>query len=156
MNFDDEIDIYSKGEYPANVLSNFYPNSFVFDDVLCHSMEGFLQSLKYKNPKKQKKICEKIGKEAKKYSKRAWLWKFTGHLYWKKKKYHRLSDDFKRLIYQAYQAMYKQNPIFQEALEVAKGYRLKHSIGHHNPRKTILTEEEFISILNHLRNQDQI
>ena len=47
------IDIHSKGDYPANVLSNFYPNEFELDGVRCASMEGFLQSLKFKNPKKQ-------------------------------------------------------------------------------------------------------
>lgn len=26
-----DLDIYSKGEYPADVLSNFYPNAFSFD-----------------------------------------------------------------------------------------------------------------------------
>ena len=43
------IDIWSGGTYPANVLSNFYPNAFVFDGVECSSMEGLLQSLKTKN-----------------------------------------------------------------------------------------------------------
>ena len=52
------IDIYSKGEYPTNVLSNFCPrDNFVFEDVKIASAESFLQSLKFKNPKKQIKIC---------------------------------------------------------------------------------------------------
>lgn len=40
------IDIWSKSQYPANVLSNLYDNSFCYDSVECGSMEGFLQSLK--------------------------------------------------------------------------------------------------------------
>jgi hypothetical protein len=36
------IDIISDGAYPANVLSNFYPNAFVLDGVRIASMEGFL------------------------------------------------------------------------------------------------------------------
>lgn len=40
------IDIHSKGKWPSNVLSNFYPHRFKFDGVWCRSMEGFLQSLK--------------------------------------------------------------------------------------------------------------
>lgn len=60
------IDIYSKGEYPSNVLSNFYKNSFIIDCITCASMEGFLQSLKVKSPDRQKQICLLSGIEAKK------------------------------------------------------------------------------------------
>ena len=35
------IDVYSKGEYPADALSNFYPHAFVIDGIQCASMEGF-------------------------------------------------------------------------------------------------------------------
>lgn len=43
------IDIWSKNPYPSNILSNLHDNSFGFDGVKCCSMEGFLQSLKYKD-----------------------------------------------------------------------------------------------------------
>ena len=46
------VDIWSKSPYPANVLSNLHDNEFYFDGVKCGSMEGFLQSLKQKNVKK--------------------------------------------------------------------------------------------------------
>lgn len=59
------IDVFSSGAYPANVLSNFYPNAFVFDGVPCASMEGLLQSLKTKDPTLQRKVCGSVGKEAK-------------------------------------------------------------------------------------------
>ena len=85
--FMETIDIYSKGEYPSNVLSNFYPNEFTFDGVICGgSMEGFLQSLKYKSIKKQQKICLLSGKEAKKKGKYKFLWKLTGIFISKAKK----------------------------------------------------------------------
>lgn len=51
------IDIYSKSEYPAKVLSNFYSNAFEIDGVKCRSMESFLQSLKYKNTRRQIEVC---------------------------------------------------------------------------------------------------
>ena len=38
------IDIWSKSEYPAGVLSNLCSNGFRFDGMICGSMEGFLQS----------------------------------------------------------------------------------------------------------------
>jgi predicted NAD-dependent protein-ADP-ribosyltransferase YbiA (DUF1768 family) len=59
------IDIYSKGEYPANVLSNFYPNGFEIDGIRCRSMEGFLQSLKYSSLRRQIEVCALPGKLAK-------------------------------------------------------------------------------------------
>lgn len=42
------IDIYSNGAYLANELSNFAYHPFVLDGVHTNSMEGFLQSLKYR------------------------------------------------------------------------------------------------------------
>ena len=50
------MDIHSKGKYPANALSNFAPHLFILDGVECCSMEGFLQSLKFKNPEVQKPV----------------------------------------------------------------------------------------------------
>lgn len=44
------INIYSKGKYPANMLSNFAPHEFDFDGykrIPC--MESFLQSLKFQD-----------------------------------------------------------------------------------------------------------
>ncbi|MCH5350984.1 MAG: hypothetical protein J1F39_03340 [Clostridiales bacterium] len=145
----DEIDIYSKGEYPANVLSNFYPNDFTFDGVEISSMEGFLQSLKFKNTKKQTEVCALTGKEAKAAGSKKILWKITGNLYWKGKKYKRNSREFDELRFNAYKAM-TTNDTFRAALISAKGKTLKHSIGKHVKRKTILTEEEFIGYLNEL------
>ena len=59
------VDIWSKSAYPADVLSNLSNNSFCFDGIACGSMEGFLQSLKYKDTDKQQQICGLPGKEAK-------------------------------------------------------------------------------------------
>lgn len=141
------IDIYSKGEFPANVLSNFYPNSFVFDGVECASMEGFLQSLKYRNIEKQKSVCGMVGKEAKAAGSKKRLWKLTGNLYWKGKRYKRNSEAFDELRYNAYKALLC-NETFRAALDSVNGRELKHSIGKNKKRTTILTEEEFIGFLN--------
>ncbi len=145
------IDIYSKGEYPANVLSNFYPNEFTFDGVKCGSMEGFLQSLKYKSVKKQQKICLLSGKEAKKKGKYKFLWKLTGNIHWQGKKIKRTSSEYKNLIKNAYEAL-SQNQEFLNAIKATDNKTLIHSIGSHDERKTILTEKEFIDCLNYIRN----
>lgn len=144
------IDIYSKGEYPADILSNFSPNHFDFDGVACASMEGFLQSLKFRNTKKQIFVCGLSGKEAKKKGARKFLWKLTGNLYWLGKRYKRDSKAFNDLCLSAYRALMK-NKTFYDALKSTQGKQLKHSIGKHDKRKTILTEEEFIDYLERLR-----
>lgn len=59
------MDIGSGNGYPESALSNFAPHKFTIDDVECNSMEGFLQSLKFKNPDMQKEVCKLVGKAAK-------------------------------------------------------------------------------------------
>lgn len=145
------MEIYSKGEYPANILSNFAPNSFIFDGIECASMEGFLQSLKFRNQYKQIKVCSLIGKEAKKIGSKKFFWKITGIVWWKGKKIKRSSPEFENLLADAYKSLYL-NPQFRAALESTQGEVLSHSMGKHNKRKTILTEEEFITLLDMLRN----
>ena len=59
------MDIGSQNGWPASALSNFAPHPFIIDGVECASMEGFLQSLKFKNPEMQKEVCKLVGKAAK-------------------------------------------------------------------------------------------
>lgn len=47
------MDIGSGNGYPESALSNFAPHQFEIDGITCHSMEGFLQSLKFQNPDMQ-------------------------------------------------------------------------------------------------------
>ncbi len=144
------IDIYSKAPYPACALSNFAAHPFVFESVECGGMEGFLQSLKYKNIKKQRKVCLLSGKEAKAAGAKKRWWKLSGNLWWQGKRYKRRSAEFFELRVKAYRALLK-NQNFAAALRAAGDSELAHSIGGHNMRTTILTEEEFISILNIIR-----
>ena len=62
---DNTLDIRSNALWPANVLSNLWEKPFVFEDVECGSMEGFLQSLKYPESEKQKTVCILYGNRAK-------------------------------------------------------------------------------------------
>lgn len=59
------MDIKSGNGYPASALSNFAPHPFEFDGVQIASMEGFLQSLKFKNRDMQEHICSLVGFAAK-------------------------------------------------------------------------------------------
>ena len=82
----DVINIYSKGEYPSDILSNFAPNGFTLDGIRCESMEGFLQSLKFRNKARQVFICSLTGKVAKKCGTKKRAWKITGNAYWQGKR----------------------------------------------------------------------
>ena len=149
----EKLDIYSKGEYPANALSNFYAHAFSIDGVDCASMEGFLQSLKYKDPQKQREICACSGKEAKAWGEGRRWWRITGRVWWQGKRYRRCSKAFSDLILRAYEALFAQNAEFRAALAASRGKELCHSIGGRRKRRTILTEKEFIWCLDTLRGE---
>ncbi len=144
------IDIWSKSPYPANVLSNLHNNTFVIDNVSCTSMEGFLQSLKYKDVDMQKAICQLAGKAAK--EKTNIDWQANQQVYWRGSIIDRQSYAFQTLILRAYQALFYQNEDFRNALLSTAGQTLYHSRGESNPYKTILTEQEFCSILTNMRD----
>lgn len=147
------LDIYSTGLYPANVLSNLAPKEFVFDGVECASIEGFLQSLKVNDIKKQKEICGLYGGSAKESSKKFTQWLKTHKLYWQEKEYDRFSSQYIDLLKRAYKACYEQNEIFRQALESTKGTTLTHSTGGINPSTTVITKYEFTKILTDLRDK---
>lgn len=149
------IDIHSKGEYPSCALSNFAEHEFCIDNVKCSSMEGFLQSLKFKSGKKQKQVCLLSGKEAKNSTRHTLAqlrWKTTHNLYWQGKRINRFSDEYQILLDRAYEELSK-NIGFQKALKDSLPYTLTHSIGKVDTRKTVLTEYEFVSRLNRIRNK---
>lgn len=149
------IDIHSKGKWPSNALSNFYPHRFKFDGVWCGSMEGFLQSLKTPSISIQKEICSLSGKEVKMRSTDEW--KADQTLYWNgNRSIKRDSDEFQALVRNAYRAMIEQCPKFYDALKASGTKRLYHSIGNPNPKDTILTEKELCDILTELRYEVQI
>ena len=133
------IDIHSKGKWPSNELSNFYPHSFIIDGIQCSSMEGFLQSLKATDFEKQINICLLTGKDAKAESSNDW--KKQQMLFWRGKTYHRNSKDFQDLLRRAYNEMKKQNISFTEALKATGKKKIYHSIGNPTQSDTILTEK---------------
>lgn len=150
VSIDKAVDIWSTKPYPANVLSNLYPNTFEIDGVQCASMEGFLQSLKFQDINKQREICALSGKDAKDSS--TTVWQSTQTVYWQEYVIHRQSQAFITLIKRAYKALYTQNDTFRKALLSTKGKRLYHIGGVTDSYKTILTEVESCSILTELRD----
>jgi hypothetical protein len=144
------VDIWSKSEYPADVLSNLCSNGFRFEGMVCGSMEGFLQSLKQKDKDKQRQICSMKGKNAKKMTSTGW--QTDQVVWWKGVAIDRQSEEYLRLVRHAYQAMFDQNERFRTALMSTRGMALFHSRGESNPYKTILTEKELCQILTEMRD----
>lgn len=145
------MDIDSRAEYPASILSNFAPHPFTFDSVWCASMEGLLQSLKYDDLVIQVEICKLAGIAAKRQGiKRDKDWKQEQKLWWRGVAYDRSSDEYQQLLDRAFEAL-SQNPDFQRALLATGSSVLTHSIGKSDKSDTCLTEQEFCVRLETIR-----
>lgn len=143
------MDIRSGAKYPAGALSNFSPYKFTVDGVVCNSMEGFLQSLKFSNEGMQRHICSLVGRLAKaKGAKKNW--QRTQTLYWKGISYKRASDDYQKLLDKAFTAL-SMNRKFKKALISTQSSNLTHSLGKKKINQTVLTQQEFCSRLLMLR-----
>lgn len=139
------MDISSGNGYPSSALSNFAPHEFILDGIKCASMEGFLQSLKFKNPDMQEHICSLVGMSAKKKGSHK-NWHKSQTLYWRGIPYKRDSQEYQDLLDRAYIELGK-NEGFKKALIATKGMTLTHSIGKNKQADTVLTTQEFISRL---------
>ena len=147
------MDIGSGAGFPAGTLSNFAPHPFVIDGVQCNSMEGFLQSLKFKDVEMQKSICLLVGKAAKFKGKKKKWWK-TQTLHWQGKEFKRDSEEYQELLDRAFNAL-AQNTGFQKALLATGTATLEHSIGKSKITETVLTRQEFCSRLTRIRKELQ-
>jgi len=145
------MDIGSGNKYPSNALSNFAPHPFIMDGVECNSFEGWLQSLKFKEPDMQKEICKLVGKAAK-FKGKPKKWFLTQKLYWQGVEIDRHSDEYQELLDRAFDAL-SENTSFQKALIASGKSTLTHKIGKSKESETILTKREFISRLNKIRER---
>lgn len=137
--------------YPANALSNFAPHPFVIDGVECNSMEGFLQSLKFRNPDMQVEVCKLVGLQAKYKGKPKKWWK-TQTLWWRGVEIGRHSLEYQSLLDRAFNAL-AENSGFTRALLATHGATLSHSLGKNDPHQTVLTTEEFCTRLLAIRRR---
>ena len=144
------MDIRKGSKYPAGSLSNFAPYSFEVDGVLCNSMEGFLQSLKFANVDMQKYICTLVGSKAKLSGSKK-VWKKKQVLYWKGIEYARGSPEYQTLLDRAFNCIAK-NTKFCSTLAATNNANITHSLGKKNKRDTVLTQQEFCSRLQKLRD----
>ncbi|OGZ07396.1 MAG: hypothetical protein A3C93_03090 [Candidatus Lloydbacteria bacterium RIFCSPHIGHO2_02_FULL_54_17] len=146
------MDIRANAPFPASALSNFEAYDFVFDGVPCAGMEGLMQALKIEDHALQKQVCLLTGKTAKKFGQDYnSTWKSVQTLWWKGRAYARESGAYQELVDRAFDAL-ATNARFQEVLVSTGTETLTHSIGSHDPKETVLTEEEFCSRLTKLRS----
>lgn len=149
------MDIGSGNGYPSSSLSNFAGHRFIIDGVTCNSMEGFLQSLKFESPEMQEYVCSLVGKMAK-FKGKPKKWFTKQELYWRGKAIDRHSEEYQKLLDKAFKAMYDQSESFRKALKASEGANLSHSMGKSDPKKTVLTNTEFLSRLRSLRESGTI
>ena len=147
------MDIGSGTGWPSAALSNFAPHPFTIDGIECASMEGFLQSLKYKEPDMQIEVCKLVGKAAKFKGKKKKWWR-TQTLYWQGQEFKRDSQEYQDLLDRAFNAL-AQNTGFQKALLATGKATLTHSIGKSKEQETVLTKQEFCSRLTNIRSNLQ-
>lgn len=146
------IDIGAKHGYPSSALSNFAAHKFVFDDIECSSMEGFLQSLKFDKPHIQVEVCKLVGVGAKNRGKdRNRNWKMANALWWKGTEFPRDSDEYQELLDHAFISLARHSKEFRKALMDTGASKLTHTIGRTNIMDTILTQREFCDRLEALR-----
>lgn len=143
------MDIGSGSGFPSAALSNFAPHPFTIDGVECNSMEGFLQSLKFKDPAMQVEVCKLVGKAAKFKGKKKKWWK-TQTLFWQGQEFKRDSQEYQDLLDRAFDAL-AENASFQKALLATGKATLTHTIGKTNASETVLTRAEFCSRLLKIR-----
>lgn len=144
------IDISSDGKYPGAMLSNFTPYEFTFRGRKFVSMESLLQGLKFEGTETQNSVFERIGVKAKLRGKKR-KWYLNQTLYWQGIPMKRDSEEYRSMIREAFYAL-AENIGFQQTLLATGNKRLYHTMGKSDPTRTILTEDEFCSILTEVRN----
>lgn len=145
------IDIYSKNEGAAGALSNFAAHAFVFDNIPCASMEGFLQALTHADAARQREVCALSGIAAKEAANAGWLTEQT--LHWQGRIFDRSSSNYQSLLDRAYSSLFMQSEAFRAALATTGSATLTHKNGGNDMQETILTEQEFCERLMNLRER---
>lgn len=133
-------------------LSNLFPRAFVFEGVICHSMEGLVQAIKCNNIKKQKEICKFSGFKAKVVGKE-FDWTEDQQLYWQGQSIDRHSQYYYEFIRNAYRTLFTQNTDAKKLLLDTGDALLTHAVGHTNPYQTVMTAKHFCDVLMDTRRE---
>lgn len=133
-------------------LSNLYPHEFTFRDLKCASMEGLLQSFKFADTGRASELRKMSGVEAWKEGQKGNGWQKDLTLYMHGQRFNRMSQGYYNLIKEAYDSIAQTSLTFRGALLMTEEHELAHTIGHHDPRFTVLTVSEFLHNLNRVRS----
>ena len=144
------MDISSRNHGAAGKLSNFTPRPFNFRGLVVNSMEGLLQSLKFKEPAMQKHCCTLTGFKAKKFGSKK-NWQETQTLWWDGQPIKRDSDEYQELLDEAFESLFRGNQKARKTLLSTQDANLTHSIGRSKMNETVLTKQEFCSRLMKIR-----
>jgi len=149
------MDIGSKSKWPARQLSNFAVSPFVFDNVVCASMEGFIQALKRKDEGIQHYGCMLVGIGAKRWGSGPKWWSRPQHkqLFWRGVGFEAHGEQHLLLIEGALRAKFTQHDGSKRALLATNNSNLTHSIGRNN--KTSLKASDFCRLLTKIRTELQ-
>lgn len=150
---ENKLDIGHGEPWPANILSNMWPHSFVFGELQYSSMEAFLQSLKFEDPNDADRIRKLPNFEARREGQKGNGWKKHQKLYWNGIEIDRQSSMYYDIVSCAYEHLYEQNLLFRVGLWLTRKQELDHTIGVDSPENTILTRKDFISFLYQLRER---
>lgn len=136
-------------DWRANALANFPLAPFVLDGVVCASVEGFVQGIKFppEHPVRDRAFLSH-SYEAKRYGEQA------GRLYvwWNGAVLKYGSDDHHRLIGRSIRAKFFYNEGLRVAMRATKGLRLIHDLGPESAT-TSLPAKVFCRILTDLRDE---
>lgn len=146
-----EIDIDTNNDESLSALSNSYEAHFAFNNIEFTSIESFLQGLKYKNSNIQAKVFMLTDKQTQKINSLHNWWIITGNLYFKGEKIKRYSKAYHDLIVSAFHCKYTQCNEFRQSLLNTDLKSLKCSCHKTNEFETLLTQEEYIDMLNYFR-----
>ena len=144
------MDISSRNSGAAGKLSNFTPRPFMFRGVECNSMEGLLQSLKFKDPLIQKQVCSLVGLKAKKRGSKK-NWQTSQILWWQGQPIKRNSTEYQKLLDEAFETLYTTNTKAKKTLLSTGNANLTHAMGRNKVNETVLTKQEFCSRLMKIR-----
>jgi len=140
----------------SSVLSNLFPRIILIDGITYHSLEAFFRGLCWNGSQSvlENEIAILSGLNAWRIRYVLPDWRQKQILYHNGKEIPRESEEYQRLLEYAYDCMFEQSIIFQNALRKTKGKILMHTLGNHNPKETLLTEEEYMRML--LRERDRL
>lgn len=138
-------------------LSNLHAYNFALGNYIYASFEAFLRCLVIEtteqNIQLKKEVSRLSGADA--YFIREFLpdWREKQILYFEGEIIERSSPRYQDILDIAYNALFENSAIFRLALKKSTGKILVHTNGHHEKMETLLTEEEYISRLNKLREK---